>query len=313
MSLSVRKQYNSENTNTPLEFGIHENVVLRAVDIAPRKKEDGSLYTSHMFLKFTKMAADGSLEAESEYSIFPVKHDSKFLESSIMREVNRLAEILECYMPSEQVDQHLNPFAAVGITNTSQIETVLKDRTAMAKFNTALREGFAAVAQPLLGLTSPYRFRVKISYTRDGKYTELARDKFIESMNVSKELSALEITTKDLRAKSEAAKAVRSDAAPGAYTPPAALGMPAVGAKPAPAIPGMGVVGAATAFKPATSPALPGIGKPAAQVQPTVAPVEIPGTASPVMETATPVAEMPFTTPTSAGAGIANPLGTIPQ
>ncbi|MDA3822284.1 MAG: hypothetical protein PF450_06690 [Bacteroidales bacterium] len=296
--MSVRTKYNAVNTQNKMDFGIHDNVVLRKVSIEPRKKDDGTFQSMHMFFTYTQIdPATGKLLSEQEFNTFPVRPDSKNLEYSVMREVNRLAAIFECYMTEAQVDQIFDPFKVVGIDNTEQIESVLSNKANMDKFNQAMRESFFAAIQPFLGLDSKYRFRLKVIFSRDGKYRELARDRFIESMGIPKDNSELVLTTQDLRTKSEASKAVRADSGAPAYAgvPGAA---PATGAYAPPPVPGMMKTPGTVGMPAVPTPATPAMGLPTA--------------AAPAAATPAP-ADAPFNTPVPVSPTSGNPLGEVPS
>lgn len=279
-----------------LGYGIHDNVILEAVDITPRKKKDGfTKIDALMFLKFGKLNEDGTVvEANKEIMIWPLKHENKNNANADMaaawgRDIQKLSAILACHYPAADVETMVDQlFGRMGITETAQLTSVLGVKGNMDTFNGLLRDQFVAAATPLVGLQSGKRFRLKLTYDKNG-FVQLPAFGFIENPATTPSELVLDSYDEDMKANKEKldaeAAAGKVNTGGGAPTPggaPVATGAPLPGGAPAPATaaPAPAPVAANNPIAPApVAEAAPVVAPVAEAVTPvTAAPSAIPGT-----------------------------------
>lgn len=279
--MNLFSSYVAENTNNRLEYGIHENVVIKKVETEPRKKQDGSIMKVSMFITYTKVDTAGAPLAEIEEFVFWPKHDSKIGPTkAIIHYTERLSEILKCHYPAVEVNAAFDAaFNALNIEGEDLFTKHLSIAANMKALTNSVNSVFVAAATPLMGLKSPYQYRLKVGYQDDGRGVEVPNNNFIEPMAIPVEQSVLNFKSqRDIRAKMEAEKpkaATNLGATPGA---PGAMAIPGMPGMPA-GVPGMpsgvpaGVVPAGIPGMPvatATIPTIPGVAPVAASVQGTV-------------------------------------------
>jgi hypothetical protein len=303
--MSLRRQINAQQTERRLEFGVQAlPVVIRKVDGEIRKKQDGSLVSSALlYLTFAALNNEG-LYAESEFMIFRLKYDptsSRDLVRDVQQQVNIFAEILEQIWDPAQVDSIFDPYKALGIVSMDQIVPVLSQKANMDMFNEQMRDQFVGLINNngIAGLASQFRFRIKVTYTSDGKYSDLPKKDFIERWETPVTASKIKLTEYDLGAKARHDTPQKKDELPGmggkgmmmnpmgSALPGAGLpgSMPGPGAMPT-GMPGA-VPGAVQAGMPGvqsvipTGPAIPGIGQQPVTGMPAMPTFQQPGTQQP--------------------------------
>lgn len=250
-------QWKSENTSNFLGYGIHENVVIREVDMTPRKKQDGSVMKVSMFIKYSQVNENGNPLAEIEEFVFWPSHDSDKVSAtdSAFYHMNRLSAILVGVgYTEEQISDYLNPFEELKITSMEDFEKFVKSRKGMDTFTNTVNKAFYNVCSPIMGLKSQYKVRLKVTYQASGRGVEVAKGHFIEPMQLPLEKSTLRWEPKDIKAKAEAEKPKTATSLPGS-------GMPSV---PGSGIPGMpSMPGAPThsapVGAPVAAPVMPGV------------------------------------------------------
>jgi len=221
---NLRRKHLAEHTERYLESGIIENCVIRSVDVAVRKKQDGSFMNMLMFIKISQLDEEGNLFAESEFGINKVTDDNPAwisYQDNVMRTVNQLAEILEQVYSQEDVDKYFDPFSEIGIKTLEEIEQLMKGKPKVVEeFNTKMKDQFKNLIEDIEGLDSDRKFRIKFSYDSKGKYLQIPQRDFIEPMTVPLEDSKIEITDLDLARKAEHAKQLTASKDPSKAAPP---------------------------------------------------------------------------------------------
>ena len=195
-----------EGMNSPMLFGIHENVCLGRVLTDPVKKRDGSVSSQLFEIQWVIKGEDES-DIVGNFKIFPMKHDVKpdTIIAYVRLNYLQLASILICYYRKEDLDQIFNAYAAVGIQKQEEIKTVLSKKSNMDLFNKKVVELFEKVSKPLLydpNKENNYMFRLKV--VQNGGYTELPKLNFIEPMDISKQRSKLRMSPQDIKNYNEA-------------------------------------------------------------------------------------------------------------
>jgi len=299
MSSNLYASWKEENTNIRLGYGIHNNVVVKKLDTDARKKQDGSVARVSMYICYTQVNEAKLPLGEIEEMVFWPKHDGKQgPEAAAMYYIDHLAQLLTPWYTKAQIDESLNPFGVLGITDMDALKKFVSNKKGMDDFAIATNNIFINIMSPLMGIKSDYQYRLKVTYSEDGRSTEVGRVKFIEGMHVPIEQSIISMEPRDIRAKLEAEKPKTSTnlgKAPGAGVTamPGMPGMP-MSTVPMSAVPGMPV---------ASTPSMP-----ASAVNPVAAQMaSAPPVAAPVIASA--VAAPPIVAPAPV---IAPPVATAP-
>jgi hypothetical protein len=236
--MGIMKADRAQFTNNELEAGVHENIVIKNVDISTREGKDGIPDTSTLlFITFAKLNEESKLQSEKEIRIWKMDHAPKkgSIHDNTMRTVRQLYEILLQIWTEDQLEAAFDPFTPLGIIKEESVkkdmQDILSKKTAMDTFNQLLREQFLNCVAPVMGLDSSLRFKFKLGLTRDGSYKEMPLGNFIERMGT--ENSKIELTTEDLRRQVEAMKPIAAtttgNAPVGAITPSNVPVMPIMG------------------------------------------------------------------------------------
>jgi len=276
--MNLFSAWKSENTNNRLGYGIHENVVIKLVDVEPRKKQDGSVMKVSMFITYTQVDPTGKPLAEIEEFVFWPKHDSRIgALPAVLNYMNRMSELLACYYPLDAVSAALDgSFETAGYTDQAVLEKALATVKGMKDFVNIVNTIFVGAVTPMIGLTSAQKFRLKVTFQEDGRGVEVPTNNFIEAMTIPLEQTRLVMTNRDIRAKMEsekpkAATDLRNPATPGAPGAP----IPGIPVMPAgvPGIPAGIPGGVAPVVIPGTAPVVAATGPTATLVMPTTNPI----------------------------------------
>jgi hypothetical protein len=284
---SLRRQINAQQTDRRLEFGVQTlPVIIRKVDGTIRKKPDGSFISSAlMYISFAALNEQG-LFAESEFMIFRLKYDptsTRDIVRDVQSQLNVFTEILDNIYDPAQVDVAFDPYKALGIVSMDQILPILSQKANMDMFNDVIRDQFLALmnSNNITGLESPYKFRLKVTYTNDGKFSDIPKKDFIERWETPVTASKIKLTEYDLGAKARHDTPQKKDDLPGmggkgammnplgttlpGATMPGAMGLPGAAPMGMPgAVPGAiqaGMPGVQSAIP--TGPGIPGVSQPA--------------------------------------------------
>lgn len=252
---SLLKKLKTENVRLPRfdQPDIYENVIITGITGEQRKKKDGSVIQSLLFLKLAQLNPEtGNKLREEDFAFWPTKHDKGGYNFAwyATNLVTTLSEFLECYYPFDQLESSFDPFSAFGLTEDNyakDVKKVLGIKKNMDAFNERIRDLFIAhVSQIVENAEYNLPIRIKVVPSNDGKYMGLADQHWAESMTaVPAEKSQMSITTKDLELISKWRAIKTGTPAVGAGVPPmaGASANPSGANIPGATIPGAGMPG----------------------------------------------------------------------
>jgi len=196
----LRELLASKPVRVSLEFGIHDNVRLMAIDNEPRKR-DGETIQKNTFLTFGKFNSKGEAIAKSEFSYFNLKHDNDWTGSNLSTQLAQLVNIISVVNPKGVAK--FNPMS--DYESMEELQEALKSKKGV---QTIMKDMFDSFAKAVKGKIGPDSVLLRLKVVTDrktGKYTQLPDDSTItESMDVTLEESALTLTAFEKRNKAKA-------------------------------------------------------------------------------------------------------------
>jgi hypothetical protein len=218
--MSLFRSYKEDNTENKLEFGIHDNMFIKKIDSESRIGKNGAVLKVLFFVTIGHVSAEGKLDAEHEFIVFPVRHENKFMEpiKQGMNEMGKWMSVLECFYERSEVDGVIDPWSVLGFTNLSEAGEAMKKKSVCDAFNNTLLEQIKNAFAGIINNTSAL-FRAKITYSSTGEFLEIPKGLWVESMKVPMEETSLIISDYDKKVKAESQKPTVKDGPGNAPTP----------------------------------------------------------------------------------------------
>ena len=194
---------------SPLQFGIHKNIVLSKVDITP-KKRNGMPTKRFLHLTFTKIDPEtGKRKAESTFSWWKLDPTSDNFMTNMKQLLVQLDGILKLYYTEEEIDAQMEDlFKEWKFKTVSDVENYKWKKKDADLFMNKLSEKIAEALKIKIGFDST-QFKLKLPLDNKGQYPELPRyGVFVESMDVSDEKSTLSFSDYEQKNNALAGKAV---------------------------------------------------------------------------------------------------------
>lgn len=183
-----------------IKAGIHENVVLEAIDLQQRKKKSGEVIKKNTYVSFAKVR-DGKVYERREIAWFNPDPNSSWVVDTFREQITQMMGILECFYSPEDAEQIFDQHVFKDIDSIEEIEPLLKSKktatelvkNTMISFFSSLKDHIGIDSKPLRVM-----FVVKDNYIQQPRFI-----KFTESMEVSKENSELKLSNEHIKAKAK--------------------------------------------------------------------------------------------------------------
>ncbi len=206
----------SRPVRTAIDFGIHDNVRLTAIDNTPRKR-DGETIQKQCFLTFTKYNSKDESIAQSEFSYFTLKHDSDYTGQNLSTQLAQLTNLITVMNPDalEKFGEDFNG----QFDSLEELQEALSNKKALKTVSDNLFKYFAKAVKKFVGAEAPLMRLKVVTDRKTGKWNQLPDDaNIVESMDVTLEDTVLAITAfeKKNKAKSLSIQTEKADSTGGA-------------------------------------------------------------------------------------------------
>jgi len=199
-----------------IKVGIHENVEL----VKAEKNDKGTLVISlkkggglSLAERLSSGSDESSAQEEADFIIWPITMGEYVQTGQKVAEEfealsRMLKHILKGFITEDQIQKGFNPFNGIELEGKTDIEIteMLTTETVLAKMYSNIADQFIELVSPFIGKAMLFRVRLNrqsakkafSSFPKVGKFANLDRDAFWESMDVKAEASSVQYSNYEL-------------------------------------------------------------------------------------------------------------------
>ena len=200
---NIRKDLLTRGRVSRLNYGVHDNCVITAVDLEDRKRK-GQLEKKIIYITFATVDPETKKrKSEVELSWFRFDFTSEYIFSNIREICVQLHGILTCYMTEDEAFEALATlFDGFEFKSVDDIENHKWKKKEVDTFTEKLKLLFGQAIKDNIGLDKSL-IRVKVTTDNKGEYANIPKfGVFTEPMSVEK--TALQFSNYELKNHSKA-------------------------------------------------------------------------------------------------------------
>ena len=177
-----------------IPFGLHDNVVLKAVSNEPRRDKNGVKIGKNCFMTFAilDVANENKILSEREFSMFDLDKP-QFAKINMLDQLNRLVEVVRAVVPTEHLAEAIKSFNRALIADKAvydELATIGKKQEVPGSLlkklvvtQKSLVDNFILTITPYLG-TKGNLVQILLVTGKTGKFLDLPREtkNFISKM-----------------------------------------------------------------------------------------------------------------------------------